>query len=383
MLMSASLQHVLFAFISSLGLITLLARLAPRLGLVDMPNERKMHSGQVPLVGGLAIFITLLFCALIFEGRGQLAFTTPGKEFGVFLLAGGLLVALGVLDDRSHVSVFTRTTVEVAVALIVIEGLDLRVANLGDLIGAGNIRLAEWLAYPFTVICIFGIVNAFNMLDGMDGLLAIIVLITMLAFHLFTGIPPGLITLTVSAALAAFLISNLGLAPFIPKTFLGDAGSKLLGFIVVAMILGVTSAQIGGIAYIQPVTALFLVGLPLFDMVFTTMRRLAGRNSPFRSDRTHIHHLMQTFGMSKRCSLTVIGSIGVAPVFLGLVLHRAGTPEPHQFCIFVGCFLMYCVLMSQAWRVAERYRRLEGNPPGLAAVPPHVTEIKSGTGIST
>ncbi len=360
--MSGSLQNVLFAFITTLVLIVLLARLAPRLGLVDAPNERKLHDGYVPLVGGLAIFLTLVLCSVLFEVTGQLSFTASGRAVAVFLAAGGLLVALGVVDDRKHVSVFTRTAVEVAVALIIIESLDLHVAHLGDLLGTGHIKLAHWLAYPFTIICIFGIINAFNMLDGMDGLLAMNVLITMFAFHLFTGIPPGLITLTVSSALAAFLISNLGLAPFIPKTFLGDAGSKLLGFIVVAMILAVTSAQVAGVKYIQPVTALYLVGLPLFDMVFTTLRRVAGRKSPFSADRSHIHHLVQAFGMSNRRSLLVIASMCVAPVFLGLMLHKAGTPANFQFFIFLGFFVLYCVLMSQAWRLAEKYQALKSQP---------------------
>jgi UDP-GlcNAc:undecaprenyl-phosphate GlcNAc-1-phosphate transferase len=355
--MSASLQQILVAFLGTLGFIVMLARLAPRMGLVDTPDHRKLHSGDVPLVGGLAIFLTLLLCALLFTDQGQLTLTTPGKELTVFLLAGAVLVALGVADDRHHVSVFTRVVVEIAVALIVIEGLDLRVSNLGDLFGTGNIRLPDWLAYPFTVVCIFGVINAFNMLDGMDGLLAIMVLITVFSFHLFTGIEPGLISLTIVAALAAFLISNMNMAPFIPKTFLGDAGSKLLGFVVVAMILAVASAQVGGPKQIKPVTALYLVGLPLYDMVFTTLRRAYQRKSPFSSDRTHIHHLTEALGLSNRRSLAIIGILGISPPLIGLILHKAGTPSPYQFYMFLWCFFVYCVLVSQAWRVAEKYRK--------------------------
>jgi len=354
--MSLELQQVLLAFASTILFILTLAKVAPRLKLIDIPDQRKLHAGNVPLVGGLAIFLTLLLCTTIFGHKDGGVLSENDDTLAVFLLAAGVLVALGVVDDRKHLSVFTRTTIEIIVALIVIEGLDLRMRHLGDLVGTGHIYLAGWLAYPFTIVCIFGIVNAFNMLDGMDGLLSVIVLITIIAFHLFTGIDPGLISLTVGAALVAFLISNLRLAPFIPKTFLGDAGSKLLGFIVVALILTVTSAQIAGVKYIQPVTALYLVGLPLFDMAFTTLRRVYDRASPFRSDRTHIHHLMQALGLSNQRSLIIIGSIGIGFPFLGLMLHKSGAAAPYQFYIFVGCFILYCVLMSQAWQIAERYQ---------------------------
>ena len=205
------------------------------------------------------------------------------------------------------------------------------------------------------------------MLDGMDGLLGIMVLIALAGFHLFTGIEPGFISVFLGFALLAFLVSNLGLSPFIPKTFLGDAGSKLLGLIVVSLILAAASAQIGGQKLIQPVTALYLVGLPLFDMVFTSVRRALSRGSPFRSDRTHIHHLMQALGLSNRRALLTIGTIGLGSPFLGFMLSKSGASEPYQFYIFLGCFAMYCALMSQAWRGAERYKKLQEGPRLVSA----------------
>ena len=356
--MSPLLQQALVAFFSTLGAIYILARLAPRLGLLDKPDHRKLHQGNVPLVGGIAIYLSLCLGALLWGGS-SISIVAEGGGLAVFMLAGGVLLVLGAVDDRNHVSVFTRVVVEIVVALILIEGLNLQVRHLGDLFGTGHITLPPELAYPFTVICIFGVINAFNMLDGMDGLLGIMVLITLIGFHLFTGISPGFISMFIGASLLAFLVSNLRLSPYIPKTFLGDAGSKLLGFIVVSLILAASSAQIGGAKLIQPVTALYIIGLPLFDMVFCSLRRARNRRSPFASDRTHIHHLMQQLGMSNRRSLMIIGSVGLSSPFLGLMLSRSGASAPYQFFIFLGCFVLYCVLMSQAWRVAEKLKKLE------------------------
>ncbi len=349
--MSPALSQAALAFCLTLFFIWALSPIAARVGLVDAPNARKRHEGSIPLVGGVAIYLALLVVSLLW---GRARADDPGTDIiGVFLAAGGMLVALGMADDRFQLSVFTRVLAEVAVALFVIEALDLRLANLGDLAGVGKIRLNAWLSYPFTVLVIFLVINAYNMLDGMDGLLGIIILITVFAFHLFSGLPPGLVSIVVSASLIAFLASNLGLAPFIPKSFLGDAGSKLLGFIVVVLVLSVTTVQLGETRHLQPVTAAFLLGLPLFDMAFTTFRRILRGRSPIQADNTHVHHLMRDLGLSDKRALALTASVGAAIPFLGLMLAKAGTPEHYQFSILIGAFLLYCVVTSQAWHVAH------------------------------
>ena len=357
--MMSPLIQACIAFSLTLLWICILSPVAIRIGLVDAPNQRKQHEGEIPIVGGIAIFLTLIFAAALW------GHTDPGTHEGQasalmpFLTAGGLLVIIGILDDRLHLTVLTRILAEVAVAVILVESLDLRLSNLGDLLGTGAIKFTGYIAYMFTVLVIFVVVNAYNMLDGMDGLLGIIVMITMFAFHVFTGLEPGLISVTVIASLTAFLVSNLGLVWFIPKSFLGDAGSKLLGLIVVALVLLVTSRQVGNDRIISPVTALYLLGLPLFDMAFTTARRAARGQSPVQADNTHIHHLLRLMGLSGRRSLLLIGSLGLIIPSLGLMLARADVAESQQFGIFAGCFAIYCIVMSQAWHVAGRWVRRE------------------------
>jgi UDP-GlcNAc:undecaprenyl-phosphate GlcNAc-1-phosphate transferase len=160
----------------------------------------------------------------------------------------------------------------------------------------------------------------------------------------------------------------------VPKTFLGDAGSKLLGFIVVCLLLAAASGQVGEVKLIQPATALFVVALPLFDMVFTSLRRIIKKGSPFAADRSHIHHLMQDLGFSDRRALVIILCIHSSVALIGLVLHRAGTPEYYQLAIFMGCFALYSVLSSQLWLVAARLQsqgvainvKFEDNPDAIA-----------------
>ena len=359
--MSPLLLQSLTAFFATLIGVVALSRVAPILGLTDKPSGRKLHRGEIPMVGGIAIFIALSLAAVVWGESNQSLITVNGNEaLPVFMVCGVFLVLTGALDDRFHLGVFMRVLSEVLVALVVIEFLDLQVAHLGDIVNTGLITLPPTITYPFTVIAIFGIINAFNMLDGMDGLLAMLVLTTLTTFHLFTATPPGFVSLAIGAALLAFLVSNLKLSPIIPKTFLGDAGSKLLGFIVVCLLLAAASAQVGETKLIQPVTALFIVALPLYDMVFTSLRRIIRRGSPFAADRSHIHHLMQDLGFSDRRALVIILGIHLSVTFIGLMLHRANTPEYFQFGIFLGGFGLYSLLSSQLWLVA--YRLKEASP---------------------
>ena len=357
--MSPLLIQSLTAFFATLVAIVVLAKIAPALKLTDKPSARKRHRGEIPIVGGIAIFAALTIAGSLWGDAYQTLITVNGNDaLWVFMSCGMFLVVTGMLDDRFHLGVFMRVLSEVLVAIAVIEFLDLRVAYLGDLASMGTIRLAPELAYPFTVIAIFGIINAFNMLDGMDGLLASLVITTLVTFHLFTATAPGFVSLAIGASLLAFLVSNLKLSPIIPKTFLGDAGSKLLGFIVVCLLLAAASGQVGESKLIQPATALFVVALPLFDMVFTSLRRIVRRGSPFTADRSHIHHLMQDLGFSDRRALVIILGIHLSVTFIGLVLHRASTPEYYQFAVFIGCFGLYSLLASQLWLVANRLRDL-------------------------
>ena len=355
--MSPLLVQSLTAFFCTLVAIVVLAPLARKAGLVDVPNERKQHQDAVPLIGGLAIFITFLAGALLWGTADTSTVVIKGQSaLSVLLACSAFLVITGMLDDRFHLGVFMRVASEVLVALTIIELLDLRLTWLGDLVGTGEIRMSPTVSYIFTVVAMFGLMNAFNMLDGIDGLLASLVITTIVGFHLFTATKPGLMSLFILASLSAFLISNLKLSPIVPKTFLGDAGSKLLGFVVVCLLLGAASGQVGGPKLIKPATALYLVAVPLFDMVFTTLRRIIRKGSPFVADRSHIHHLFLDLGFSHRRALVMIVTMNLAATSLGLLLHQLNAPEYYQLGIFIGMFLLYCLLVSQAWIVANKIR---------------------------
>ena len=320
-----------------------LANFSKHAGLIDQSQGINV-TGGVPLIGGIAIFLALLIGALIWGASGQAAINIKGGN-ALWALLGccGLIVCVGALDDRHNLGVATRLVAEILIALTIIHIIDLRLIWLGDLLGSGPIKMSPAVSYVFTTVAIFGLLNAFNMLDGVDGLLASMTIFTTIFFHLAAGIEFSLEGIYILSCLTAFLISNTGAAPFLPKTFLGDSGSKLIGFIAVCFLLTAASGRVGAEKLIDPSTALFLVALPLFDMVWVTLRRLINRSSPFQGDQSHIHHILLALNLSHRSIVLVLVSVNLVLAGTGLALHAFQVAEYHQFQIFVLLFLSYCV----------------------------------------
>ena len=151
---------VISSFLVTLVSIYSLSPLALKVGLTDAPSSRKRHDGHVPLVGGIAIFACLSLFLFFLDSFGYTPLRVNGHNAQSTLFwCCAVLVVIGVLDDRFNLGVFIRVLSEVAVAVVLIEALDLQVRYLGDLLNLGVVRLSDELAYPFTAIAIFGVMK--------------------------------------------------------------------------------------------------------------------------------------------------------------------------------------------------------------------------------
>lgn len=337
-----------FSCLGTLVLLVLLARLAPAIKLLDMPGGRKQHAAPVPMVGGLAIYLTLMGVALLWwlnSAANNSQYTAPAL---VFVVCCTFMVITGVLDDRYNLGVMPRIASELLVAAFGTTMLGLKLTNLGNLLGTGDIQLATALAYPFTIIAFFGVINAFNMLDGLDGQVAALTLCSLVGLWLTTNAPPTLLTVVIFGATLAFLLSNLGVVQGLPKTFLGDAGSKLLGFLMAVSLVSVTTTRHTA-QHLLPVSALFVIAIPLYDMVFVSLRRMAQGKTPLSADRGHLHHLLQGFGLSPRRALLAALTLHGFLNLLGYGLTQARVGEAAQFGVFLGGFALYCVVCQRSW----------------------------------
>ena len=325
-----------------------------RLGLVDTPNNRKKHIGSIPLVGGLAMFTSTAVFAFIF---------VPATiELTYLLTATSLLVMVGTIDDKYDISFKLRLAIQLVAALLLIYGNKTELLSLGNIFGLGDIALG-WLSVPITIFAIIGIINAYNMIDGMDGLSAGLGLISMISIYALTGsdISEGAANILrlIIGALTAYLILNLHVFPNITsKIFMGDAGSMLLGFIICAFLIRYSQ---GTKEVIPPIMALWLVAIPLMDIILTTARRVRHGKSPFHPDRTHIHHIFQRARLSKWSTLTVILSLQALASIIGSLLYKNGVSEVVSLISFFVFFYGYSRIIKNAFKISKWIRSFKHN----------------------
>lgn len=342
----------LFVFILSFVLLFILRKVAKRVGLVDKPNARKLHQGVVPLVGGISIYSTLLI--------GFLLFLPINDNLSLYLSCSAVLIVLGAVDDYHDVSFKVRLFVQGGISLVMIFVGRHSLHDLGYLMGSETIALNEFAGAVITVVAVIGAINAFNMVDGIDGLLGGLASVTFTALGIvfaYTGNQYlATICLLIVTAMLPYIFLNLGFPlgrRF--KVFMGDAGSMFIGFSVVWMLIRGTQEP-GAVAF-KPVTALWLIALPLMDMATIMIRRIRKGQSPFRPDREHLHHICQRIGLSSNATLAVICLMAAICAAIGIWSDFAGVRESVMFIAFLILFTIYFAVISHIWRISAWINR--------------------------
>lgn len=319
--------------------ISLLNPYAKQLGLVDIPNHRKHHHTPTALIGGISIYVAILIASLMVQTLDIITTT--------YLMCSTVLVILGILDAREDLSPHYRLIVEsiVALSMCFMAGLYLR--DLGDLVGTGNVQL-EKTGYLLTVIAVIAAINAFNMIDGIDGLLGVTSIITFWtlgALFYRGGNEVGLLfAVIVTLAVLPYLAVNLQL-PFIKqaKIFMGDTGSMLIGFTVVWLLVLGNQPQHN--SFSAP-TALWIIAVPLMDMVRVMLGRYFSGKSIFTADRTHLHHILLQYNNTKHNALIKISALVSTFCLIGVVLEVLHVPDYVSVALFIMTFGAYTSVMG-------------------------------------
>ncbi|PSW70441.1 undecaprenyl-phosphate alpha-N-acetylglucosaminyl 1-phosphate transferase [Photobacterium kishitanii] len=345
----------IFVFVLSFVSLFIMRKVAKKVGLVDKPNARKHHQGVIPLVGGIAVFIAFAIAALLF--------LPVNVTLLLFLGCGLILLAVGVIDDYLDISFKIRLVVQAGIALAIISVGGHSLDNLGYLMGSETLQLSPFIGGIVTVIAFIGAINAFNMVDGIDGLLGGLASVTFTAmgYVFYTNGNPDLALFCglLVAAMLPYIMLNLGL-PFGRrfKVFMGDAGSVFIGFTVVWLL--VRGTQEADVVAFQPVTALWLIAIPLMDMATIMIRRVRKGQSPFKPDREHLHHICQRIGLSSRMTLVVICVLAICCAAIGIWCERLGVKESTMFIAFLVMFGGYFMMINHIWRITAAVKRLFG-----------------------
>ncbi len=284
---------ILSAFVISFLLVPLTARLAFKIGAIDRPNIRKVHAQKMPRLGGLGIFVSFTLVSLIFV-------ETSGPFWGV-IIGACIITVVGVLDDIYHLSPLMKLAGQ-AVAAVVAMSFGVLVHFMTN--PFDGLFWLGYLSIPITFLWIVGITNAVNLIDGLDGLAAGVSAIAALTMAIVAMVLGDQLNIVWAALILVGAI--LGFIPynFYPaRTFMGDGGSNLLGYLLACLaILG----SLKSTAVISIFIPIVILGIPIFDTFFAIIRRINRNASILRPDKDHLHHRLMALGISHRTSVIII-----------------------------------------------------------------------------
>jgi UDP-GlcNAc:undecaprenyl-phosphate GlcNAc-1-phosphate transferase len=299
--------------------------IAKKVGLVDRPGGRKLHIGDVPIIGGIAMFIGVFTGLVIIWG--------PSDVLVSVFVASLLLVVIGVIDDRLSLPAVVRLATQVAVVLVMVYGAGLSLGEIGDPFGTGLIATGP-AALVFTTVVTLTVINAYNLIDGADGLAGSLALIALLSVAAVSGYASlsAAIALTISAGIVGFLLFNFPTVLNRPvRSFMGDAGSTMLGFTIVWVTIGISQ---GPDRMISPVHCLWFASIPVYDSLTCFVRRILRGKSPFLPGRDHFHHILQRGGFGVRRTLGILTGMQATYAVMGLIGHFAGVPDVAMFTVW-------------------------------------------------
>lgn len=275
--------------------IPVILTIAKEKKLVDLPNDRKIHKTPIPSLGGVGIFGGFALGCLISTSFIH----TP--EFQYFMAAALVVFFFGLKDDILIISPVKKLCGQVMAALLIVYKGDLR---FSDFYGVFNLNAGNPVyGFIFTFFTVIVIMNAFNLIDGVDGLatsLGLMVSVLLGIYFLKTGFPPyAVLSFSLTGSLVAFLFFNFHPA----KIFMGDAGSQLIGMVsailVIKFIITAPENPVWAI-HNSPALGFSILFVPLLDTLRVFIIRILKRKSPFVADRNHIHHILLDKGLSHR-----------------------------------------------------------------------------------
>ena len=332
----------ILAFIVAFMVTPYTIKIANKIGAVDIPKDkRRMHTKKMPKFGGPAVIlgfiISMLYLIAVMSIEGSLDLFTE-QEYGKKLLGillGIVVIAItGIIDDIKTLKPWQELIGQTIAAIIVVSfGIQIEHLNIPFLYRVG---LSEAFSTIITVLWIVGVTNAINLIDGLDGLssgISLISCISLLIIFLMNGSPmiATVIVTAMSGALVGFLPYNFSPA----KTFIGDTGSNFLGFMLaVVSILGVAKTYTAAVI----VLPVIVLGLPIFDVIFAIVRRLAKGKSikaVFKPDKGHLHHKLVEKGFTQKQAVLILYGLSASLGMFAIILFDSGIWKALSFLLMI------------------------------------------------
>ena len=332
-------DYLIISIIASVAINSILRNYAKSNNiLVDIPDRsRKFHKRPTPLTGGTGIFIAIILSGKLYIDLNNLNGYIP--EFTYYLMVSSLpLLLLFLVDDYKGLKVSQRLLIQAGISFYVIHTTGIQLESFGNLLGFGDINLGI-LSMPVTIFCVVGIMNAFNMIDGVNGLCCGCAMISLLLIGFHSGLIYDSMLVLIIGSMIGFLIFNLRIFGEKRGVFLGDSGSNLIGFWVAWSAIYCSQ----NILYnCHPITMLWFVAIPLLDCIGLIFARLKQGKSISSPGRDHIHHKLM-IKYSPEGTLAAILIISLITGLIGIFLNNTFSPwvSTYLFIVYSACYYLY------------------------------------------
>jgi UDP-GlcNAc:undecaprenyl-phosphate GlcNAc-1-phosphate transferase len=321
------MQNIILGFLTSLLIVVFgipsIITVAKLKGLYDNPNSRKIHTSKIPRLGGLAIIAGFAIAASLWG-------LTDGSTGKLQYMQAALIILFfsGLKDDIIVISPVKKLISQIVAAAIVIFGDNIRITGFYGFMGIEE--MPYLVSVGFTLFTIIVITNAFNLIDGVDGLAGGIGFIASTTFGMwFSFIDEtgwAILSFALSGALLGFLVFNYNPA----KIFMGDSGSLTIGFLL--SILAIRFIEFNHSSYDSvykvasaPAIAIGILIIPLFDTIRVFVIRMIKKQSPFQADQNHMHHSLIKIGLSHREVCLILYLVNVSFVCIAFLLKDSST----------------------------------------------------------
>ena len=338
------IDYLIISIIASMAINSALRNLAKKNQiLIDIPDRsRKFHKRATPLTGGMSIILSVLISAELYLDLNGLKGFVP--TFTQHLIWSSIiLVVLFLIDDFKSLTAFKRLSIQILLSTYMIIMTGVHIENLGNIFGFGLLNLGIF-SIPFTIFCVVGIMNAFNMIDGINGLCAGCGMLALLLIGFSSGLIYDSMLVLIIGGMIGFLLFNLRIFGKKRGVFLGDHGSNLVGFLVAWAAI---YASQNTMYDIKPITMIWFVLIPLLDCIGLIFSRSMKGRSWASPGRDHIHHkLMNRY--TPETTLLIILSL---TLFLGLFaiyidLYYSSLTSTLLFIVFSAIYYIYAYIYT-------------------------------------
>lgn len=348
---------LLISFVIAYILVPPIILISKKLKLGDKGGGRKIHKKVIPSLGGIAIIISFITSLIIWAPKFMYSQDLKGN---VFVFGGGsvlVLLILGVRDDIIPMRSYVKLIGQILTAFIVVVFGKLYFTDLDGLLGIHEIPV--FYAQVLSITIIVAIINAYNLIDGIDGLASSLTIVSALFFGVWFLLGNNIVMFTVAFSLVGALFGFLMFNKSPAKIFMGDTGSMFLGFIL--SILAIRFIDFNNVVVDEfyhlehgPLIAMTVMLVPLADVTRVFVDRIIKGNSPFKPDKTHIHHLLLKLGFSHNMVVSLLVFISITFIFISVALNKH-----FALITFIGIIVLFIALSIVAkYMIREKIQKI-------------------------